>query len=277
MIITNGNINSSAFENCSSLTNIIIGDQVTSIGENTFYECINLMSVTIGNGVSKIGYNAFYGCSSLISVNCAGTIDQWVQIEFNGYSANPLYYAKKLYVNNELVTEANIAMATKIKSYAFYDYDDLTSVTIGDSVTQIGNNAFSGCFKLVEIINKSNLKITVGNTDNGYIGYYAKIVHNGESKIVDIDGYQFITGDDGVNYLFNYIGDQNELDLPINYNNENYVVNNFAFYNCDNLTSVTISDNVMGIGGHAINSERDFRKTQQKISNNIENSLQMIA
>lgn len=27
----------------------------------------------------------------------------------------------------------------------------------------------------------------------------------------------------------------------------------------------------------AINSERDFRKTQQKISNNIENSLQMIA
>lgn len=28
---------------------------------------------------------------------------------------------------------------------------------------------------------------------------------------------------------------------------------------------------------NAINSERDFRKTQQKISNNIENSLQMIA
>ena len=34
---------------------------------------------------------------------------------------------------------------------------------------------------------------------------------------------------------------------------------------------------VTEIGDSAINSERDFRKTQQKISNNIENSLQMIA
>lgn len=34
---------------------------------------------------------------------------------------------------------------------------------------------------------------------------------------------------------------------------------------------------VTSIGKDAINSERDFRKTQQKISNNIENSLQMIA
>ena len=29
--------------------------------------------------------------------------------------------------------------------------------------------------------------------------------------------------------------------------------------------------------GYAINSERDFQKTQQKTPNNIENSLQMIA
>lgn len=39
------------------------------------------------------------------------------------------------------------------------------------------------------------------------------------------------------------------------------------------LKNVTIT----GKGEYAINSERDFRKTQQKISNNIENSLQMIA
>lgn len=34
---------------------------------------------------------------------------------------------------------------------------------------------------------------------------------------------------------------------------------------------------VTAIGNSAINSERDFRKTQQKIPNKIENSLQMIA
>lgn len=50
-----------------------------------------------------------------------------------------------------------------------------------------------------------------------------------------------------------------------------------AFYNCSSLTSITIPNSVTSIESGAINSERDFRKTQQKISNNIENSLQMIA
>lgn len=50
-----------------------------------------------------------------------------------------------------------------------------------------------------------------------------------------------------------------------------------VFNGCSGLTSVTIGNGVTSIGDSAINSERDFRKTQQKISNNIENSLQMIA
>ena len=51
----------------------------------------------------------------------------------------------------------------------------------------------------------------------------------------------------------------------------------YTFTGCSGLASVTIPDGVTSIKDYAINSERDFRKTQQKISNNIENSLQMIA
>lgn len=43
------------------------------------------------------------------------------------------------------------------------------------------------------------------------------------------------------------------------------------------VSELVIEDDIGSIGNCAINSERDFRKTQQKISNNIENSLQMIA
>ena len=54
-------------------------------------------------------------------------------------------------------------------------------------------------------------------------------------------------------------------------------IGNSAFGDCRSLTSITIPDSVTSIGNGAINSERDFRKIQQKIPNKIENSLQMIA
>ena len=37
--ITGGNILYGAFRNCSSLTSVVIGDSVTSIGEYAFYNC----------------------------------------------------------------------------------------------------------------------------------------------------------------------------------------------------------------------------------------------
>lgn len=47
--------------------------------------------------------------------------------------------------------------------------------------------------------------------------------------------------------------------------------NSLGFY------KVILTTLITSLAITAINSERDFRKTQQKISNNIENSLQMIA
>lgn len=54
-------------------------------------------------------------------------------------------------------------------------------------------------------------------------------------------------------------------------------IGDYAFDGCVNLKKVNCEGGLASIGKFAINSERDFRKTQQKISNNIENSLQMIA
>ncbi|MBE5747485.1 MAG: leucine-rich repeat domain-containing protein [Clostridiales bacterium] len=57
-----------AFYGCSSLTEIVIPEGVTSIGDGAFRGCTSLTSVVIPERVTSIGGYAFYGCSSLTEI-----------------------------------------------------------------------------------------------------------------------------------------------------------------------------------------------------------------
>ena len=59
-----------AFEGCTGLTSVTIGNSVTSIGEGAFDGCTGLTSVTIPNSVTSIGNYAFQACYRLTSVTC---------------------------------------------------------------------------------------------------------------------------------------------------------------------------------------------------------------
>ncbi|MBO5910373.1 MAG: leucine-rich repeat domain-containing protein, partial [Clostridia bacterium] len=127
----------------TSLKEVIITG-ASSISNNAFYNCSSLTSIEIPDSVTSIGSSAFYGCSLLEKVNYTGTIGEWAQIKFNDVSANPTYYAKKLYINDVLVKEAKITTATKISDYAFYNCTSLTSIEI-PNIISIGALAFYGC------------------------------------------------------------------------------------------------------------------------------------
>lgn len=58
-------LNDYSFSEYSYLEDVIIGNEVDSIGVSTFSECVNLSSVTIGDNVSIIKKYAFYGCRKL--------------------------------------------------------------------------------------------------------------------------------------------------------------------------------------------------------------------
>ena len=53
---------SGAFQGCSGLTNLTLGNGVNGIGEYTFSGCTGLTSVTIPNSARKIGSLAFASC-----------------------------------------------------------------------------------------------------------------------------------------------------------------------------------------------------------------------
>jgi hypothetical protein len=113
-------IESNAFADCS-LTNVTIGDSVTNIGDYAFYDC-SLINVTMGSNVASIGNYAF-----------SGTV-----YELSGF----LTVLVPLGCPLTSVTIPN--SVTSIGNYAFYGCYGLTNVTFGDSVASIGNYAFSG-------------------------------------------------------------------------------------------------------------------------------------
>ena len=248
-------IGSLAFSGCANLTDIIIPAGVTSIGNSAFDDCKNLERVTIKNGVTSIGEYAFDDCQSLKEVHISD-IRAWCNISFSDESANPLYYADKLYVNGNLITELVIPDGvTSIPIYAFYRQKSITTVTIPDSVTSIGDDAFYGCYKLVEVYNLSDLYIAEKNFSyNGCVGYYALDVYTSlntpSKKCITEDGYIFYEDEDAC-YLLGYKGDKTEITLPESHNGKNYEIYKAAFFGNDKITKVTIPANITRISSSA--------------------------
>ena len=126
-----------AFSRCSGLTSVTIPNSVTSIGDYTFYVCSGLTSVTIGNSVTSIGNGAFAGCSGLTSITIPNSVTSIGSGAFSGCSG---------------LTSVTIPNSvTSIGNYAFSSCSGLTSVTIPNSVTSIGSCAFLNCKSLTSV------------------------------------------------------------------------------------------------------------------------------
>ncbi len=141
----------SAFSYCYALASVTIPNSVTIIGSYAFEDCEKLQSVTLGNRLSSVGSGAFYGCSRLDEVYISD-LSAWCSIDFEYYSATPLYYGGDLYLNGQLVTDLTLPDdITEIKDLAFWGTFSLKSVTIPDSVTSIGERAFYYCYNMTSL------------------------------------------------------------------------------------------------------------------------------
>ncbi len=228
-----------AFYGCSSLKKIIIPDSVKWIGVRAFYNCYSLTSISIGNGVNNISDEAFYNCKSLNSVHISD-LSAWCKICFNHSTANPLHYAKNLYLNGELVSDLTISDSIiEIGEYVFSNCRSLTSVTIGDGIISISSYAFSNCSSLSSV--------TIGNrvtTIGEYAFYGCSSLKGFFGKFASDDNRCLI-----VNGVLNAFIPSNEREYTIPCGVSR--IGSSAFKGCSTLENITIPDSVSEIGEYA--------------------------
>ncbi|MBO5848989.1 MAG: leucine-rich repeat protein, partial [Bacteroidales bacterium] len=290
-----------AFSYCYNLTSIEIPNSVTSIGDYAFFDCYNLTSIEIPNSVTSIGSYAFYSCDNLTSIEIPNSVTSIGNEVFSYCSnltsitveeGNPVYDSRNN-CNAIIETETNTLIqgcqntlipnsVTSIGDEAFSGCSKLTSIEIPNSVTSIGDHAFSDCINLTSI-EIPNSVTSIGDTAFLHCSSLTSIeIPNtvtsiGEGAFSRCFNLTNITVENG-NPVYDSRNDCNAIietstNILINGCMNTIIPDNIttiglgAFAECTPLTSIEIPNSVTSIGQQAFYSCSNL--TSIEISNSV--------
>ena len=199
------------YVNGQEITELVIPDDVTSIGHRAFYDFDGLTSVKIPSGIQSISESVFLGCNLLNSVVIPDSVTSIDAQAFKGCTS-----LKSVVIPDSVKSIAN---------QAFYNCSDLTSVTMPNCQLSLAENVFGNCSKLENVNIKdisSWCETDFGNIYSNPLYYAKNLILNGntiEGNLVIPDGTKKIAL--------------------------------MAFFDCNGLTSVTVPDSVTSIGEKA--------------------------
>jgi hypothetical protein len=141
-----------AFQNSFNLESIVLPDSITVIGEDAFEGCTSLTSITLPfigaekNGTSNTHFGYLFGASDAFSDSVPPSLKT---VEITGGS-NICEWAFYACTGLTSITLSN--SVTCIGDYAFLGCTSLNSITIPDSITSIGNDVFNKCSSLTAVV-----------------------------------------------------------------------------------------------------------------------------
>lgn len=275
-------LSNGTFYGCAALSEVTFPASLKTIEKSAFGYCRNLSEVKLPASLTTIQSYVFNGCSALKTVFYDGSLAQWNHITANndadkdadkdvlGYSCpslvtgdytaqfisvkdDPFAYPppKTVTITKYTGTESTVILPSTISSWpvtkigedALKDNTTITSVTIPDSVTEIGSNAFAGCTNLTSVHyagDWSNLTIQSGNP---------AVQDAANAPLFDFEFTLDNTAAIVTNYKYN--GAAADVTIPSRYKGKPVTaIGHAAFFNSA-VTSVTIPDSVTSISDDA--------------------------
>ena len=234
VVIGNGvtSIGNNAFSSCSNLSEVIIPNSVITIGVSAFSYTQSLIEVTIPNSVTAIGAFAFFQCSSLSAINVNEENNQYSSV--NGVLFNKDQTTLIQFPNGKHGEYTLPGSVITIERYAFPWSTHLTEVTIPNSVTFIEINSFYYCDNLTAI--------NVNEDNSQYSSINGVLFNKDQTTLIQYPGgkHGVYTIPDGVtsigDYAFFSCRNLNEVFIP----NSVTSIGNSSYSFCSSLTSVTV-------------------------------------
>ncbi len=234
-------IGNDAFSGQKKLTEITLPETLTSLGTGTFSSCA-LTEIKIPSGVTEIGEQAFESCDSLSSVDIPESVNsiganafrytKWLS---NKQTENPLVVVNGILIDGRacegdvIVSDIVTSIAGQAFSQNISELSKITSISIPDSVTSIGSDAFYNCAKL-EKVKMSNNVTDIGSSTFAGCTQLKEVTLPNSLKTI---GY----------LAFRECSSLISLDIP----NGTETINSQAFVLCSNLEAVKIPVSVTRI------------------------------
>ena len=260
-----------AFAKCYYLEQLLLPDSLEKIGSDAFREC-PIQSMVIPEGVTNIESSTFYKCWHLVNLSIPSSVTTIGSSAFGECSS----------LSGLILPES----LNTIDSYAFYSCTGLKSLVIPEKVTGIGSSAFQSCSNLSEIQLKGNMP-TIGTNAFKSVTATVTYPYSGEGYTSETmlnyggtltwqkgaaeAGLSGTCGDDltwrlDENNILTISGTGAMWDYDFPGGNKapwglqvaevlvepgTTSIGKCAFYNCSQLTAVTLPDTITKIGDSA--------------------------
>ncbi len=227
---------------------LTLNESVKSIGKFAFTG-FKIDTLTIPSSVKHFGKSAFkvglleYNPVAK-SINYLGSINDWAHIEFENETATPKKALNTIRFNGEKVTEfVSDGSMTEVLPYSFYYFEDLVNVTLGETITKVGERAFYANSRLETYTISKNIKLF---DESCFANTYPSIV-NYDGTVSDwLDVELRSTSSNVFSLIGSYPESFSDIDLT-----GCFKIGDYQFYKHKSINSVSNTSGIESVGMYA--------------------------